>query len=212
MSERMGVVRDARTLCSDAELVLQSGADPSAFEFVFARHVTAIHRFVARRVEPAVVEELVSETFATAFDRRRKYRPEYPDARPWLFGIATNLMRHHRRSERARLAAYARVDPAQPVDGIDGEALERLHARAGRGELARALGKLRRGDRDALLLFAWGELSYEEIALALDIPVGTVRSRINRARRRVRELLSGLAAIDEQNHPVVRDGTAVSYR
>jgi RNA polymerase sigma factor (sigma-70 family) len=212
MTERMGAVRDSRTLCSDAELVLQSASDPSAFELVFARHVTAIHRFVARRVEPAVVEELVSETFATAFDRRGRYRREYPDARPWLFGIATNLMRHHRRSERARLAAYARVDPAEPVDGVDGEALERLDARAGRGELARALGKLRRGDRDALLLLAWGELSYEEIALALDIPVGTVRSRINRARRRLRELLSGLEAIDEQNHPPVLDDTAVSYR
>jgi RNA polymerase sigma-70 factor (ECF subfamily) len=208
----MGAVRDSRTLCSDAELVLQSASDPSAFEVVFARHVSAIHRFVARRIEAAVVEEVVSETFAVAFDRRARYRREYPDARPWLFGIATNLIRHHRRSERARLRAYARVDPVQAVEGGEAEVLDRAQALAGQAELAGALGKLRRGDRDALLLLAWGELSYEEIARALTIPVGTVRSRINRARRRLRELLGAFEEISEQNEPTLLDDTAMTSR
>ena len=212
MNGRMAAVRDAPTVRSDAELVLQSASQPRAFEDVFARHVRAIHRFVARRVEASVVDELVAETFATAFDRRGSYRAEYPDARPWLFGIATNLLRHHRRSERARLRAYARVDPEQAVAGIEGEAVERAQAMATRRELARALGKLRRGDRNALLLLAWGELSYEEIAVALEVPVGTVRSRINRARRRLRELLGEPAAISEVDREAILDDPAASCR
>jgi RNA polymerase sigma-70 factor (ECF subfamily) len=192
---------------TDAELLLQSASEPAAFEAIFSRHVRAIHGYVARRVESSIVEELVAETFAIAFDRRRGYRREYPDARPWLFGIATNLIRRRRRSERARLAAYARVDREPVGDEAQDEAVSRADARAGRAELAAALAKLRSGDRDALLLMAWGELSYEEIAAALEIPVGTVRSRINRARRRLRELLGGVAAISEQQQVLDRSST-----
>src|ERR1700758_3998153 len=108
---------------TDAQLLVQAASDPVAFEVVFVRHVSAVHRYLARRVEPGVVEDLVAETFAAAFDRRGRYRREYPDARPWLLGIATNLVRHHRRSERARLAAYARVAPDDVAQGVDGVAV-----------------------------------------------------------------------------------------
>ena len=108
-------------------------------------------------------------------------------------------MRHHRRAELARLHVLARVNPEGAEGGTDGAAIARADAQAIRAALATALGKLRRGDRDALLLMAWGELSYEEIAQALEIPVGTVRSRINRARRLLRELLPAAAAISERH-------------
>jgi RNA polymerase sigma-70 factor (ECF subfamily) len=193
---------------TDAQLLARAASDPEAFETVFIRHVSAVHRYLARRVESGVVEDLVAETFAAAFDRRGRYRREYPDARPWLLGIATNLVRHHWRSERARLAAYARVGPDDVVQGTDAVAVARVDARSARNELTVALSGLRRGDRDALLLLVWAELSYEEIARALEIPVGTVRSRINRARKLLRELLDGVPAISQQDQLAPHDSAA----
>jgi RNA polymerase sigma-70 factor (ECF subfamily) len=164
------------------------------FAEVFRRHATQVDRYLARRVERSMVEDLVAETFTLAFDQRRSYRAEYPDARPWLFGIATNLTRHHQRSERTRQSAYARLGADQTYEGVEAAAVARADARARREELAEALGRLHPGDHDALLLLVWAELSYAEIAEALEIPIGTVRSRINRARRRLRELLDRVPA------------------
>ncbi len=116
--------------------------------------------------------------------------------RPWLLGIATNVVHGHQRTERRRYRALAKVagrpeehgdDPADSGDRLDAEAL--------RGPLAAALAGLKRRDRDALLLLAWGELSYEEIAAVLDIPIGTVRSRLNRARRQTRAALPTIEEI-----------------
>ena len=178
---------------SDAQLLSQAVTDPALFEDVFVRHVSAVYRYLARRVDAAAVEDLVAETFMLAFDRRARYRREYPDARPWLFGIATNLARRHQRNERTRLRAYVRLAHDGGPEGIDAAAVARADAIAIRGALSAALDELPGGDRDALLLMVWAELSYEEIARALEIPVGTVRSRINRARRRLRELLQSLS-------------------
>jgi RNA polymerase sigma-70 factor, ECF subfamily len=185
---------------TDAQLL--EASDPLAFEIVVNRHVRALHRYVGRRVQPAAVDDLVAETFAIAFDQRARYRREYPDARPWLCGIAANLVRNHRRRERAGARALARLDRQSALDdrqsaldGTEAVAVARAQAHAMRDELAAAIATLRRGDRDALLLMAWAELSYEEIAKALGIPIGTVRSRINRARRRLRERLHGLAVL-----------------
>jgi RNA polymerase sigma-70 factor (ECF subfamily) len=159
------------------------------FADVFDRHYDAVHRYLARRVGPDLADDLTAETFTQAFDVRLRYDAKYADARPWLFGIATNLMRHHHRGEGRRLRAYARLDrPADSGDafgGIDG----RLDAERAGPAIAGALMTLSQGDRDALLLFAWADLRYEEIAVALGIPIGTVRSRLNRARGRLRELI-----------------------
>jgi len=176
---------------SDAELLLKAASEPTAFAPVFMRHGSAIERYLRRRVEPAIVEDLVSETFAVAFHERARYRCNYPNARPWLVGIAANLVRHHRRRERAREAAYARANAQVVTAAVATAALARTDSRLVRADLAHAVGKLRPDDRDAFLLMALGELSYEEIARALEIPVGTVRSRINRARRCLHDLLEG---------------------
>lgn len=174
---------------SDGLVIAASTDDPSAFAAVFDRHYDAVHRYLARRVGADVADDLAGLTFTTAFDLRRRYDAGHADARPWLLGIATNLVRHHRRSEARRLRAYARLDrTADTTGGLDG--LEgRLDAQRMAAAIADALARLPDGDRDVLLLFAWADLRYEEIALALRIPVGTVRSRLHRTRRRLRELL-----------------------
>jgi RNA polymerase sigma-70 factor (ECF subfamily) len=163
-------------------------AEPDAFVEIFDRHFDAIYRYLTRRVGPDAGEELTAETFAQAFDSRDRYEPLRGDVRAWLFGIAVNLLRHHWRSETRQLRAYARsgVDPAIEQDG---DADARLDAGAAGRRVAAALARLSPTDREVLLLYAWAELGYEEIATALGVPVGTIRSRLNRSRARAVRLL-----------------------
>ena len=115
------------------------------------------------------------------------------NARPWLYGIATNLLAHHRRTEARRLGATARLLARRPAgDDAGDRVVERLDAEALWPHIADAVGALPEGERDALLLFVWEELSYDEIACALDVPLGTVRSRLNRARENLRELRASI--------------------
>jgi len=175
---------------SDAEIIAASGADPELFGLVFDRHVGQIHGYFLRRVGPALAEELTAETFSVAFANRARFVPLRESAGPWLYGIATNLVSNVRRAERRRLAAYER---AALFPSAVGDEFERADARVDAQHLAEglvsALLELQPGDRDALLLFAWQDLTYEEVGAALAIPPGTVASRINRARRLVRESL-----------------------
>lgn len=174
---------------SDAAVIGASLVDSARFGEIFDRHFVEINQYLARRVGSVLADEIAAEVFVIAFRSRGRYDPAVGDARPWLFGIAANLARRHWRTERRRLRAYARsgVDPMwDEVGDID----RRLDALDAGPELAAALAALRRGEREVLLLFAWADLGYEEIATALGIPVGTVRSRLSRARSRVRELLA----------------------
>jgi RNA polymerase sigma-70 factor (ECF subfamily) len=181
----------------DGEVIAQSLTDVDVFEVIFDRHFDAIHRYVARRAGAHAGDTVASDTFCVAFDRRDRFDVHRADARPWLFGIATNLLRRHWRSEGRRRRAETRLhgervttpQPTEPHDRIDAALLDdRLRA---------ALDQLRGGDRDVLLLFAWGGLSYAEIADALGILVGTVQSRLNRSRRRIRSRLGAAAAASE---------------
>ncbi len=165
---------------TDASLIAASLTDGSAFAAVFDRHWGAIHRWCVARAGPAG-EDLAAETFRVAFDERARFDPRYADARPWLYGIATNLVRRHFREAGRRGGLPDRAE----ADFTD-DALGRVEARALGPELAAALRRVAAGDRDALLLHAWEGLTYSEIAHATGIPVGTVRSRIHRARRQLR--------------------------
>lgn len=174
-----GAIGDRRIVStedSDADAIARSASEPSAFVPVYERHFDAIHNFMRRRVGLGLADELTAEVFVRAFRQRRKYRSQRESALPWLYGISNNLVADHRRAERRRLRALERMAALRAESVSPAEAPE-LSA-----DLARALRSLAAGDRDALLLLAWGELTYDEVADALRVPVGTVRSRVHRAR------------------------------
>jgi RNA polymerase sigma-70 factor (ECF subfamily) len=166
---------------SDAAAVAASRRDPRAFVALFDRHYDAVHAFLRRRLGDEAGEELAAETFAVALDRRSTYDLAYPDARPWLFGIASRLaLRRHREEER-RLRAYGR----EAARAATGDADTDVGGASLTVVLVDALLALRPEEREPLLLLAWADLSYEEIARCLDVPVGTVRSRLARGRARL---------------------------
>lgn len=177
----------------DASVIERSWDEPEAFAVLFDRHADSVHRYAARRLGAEAAEDVMAETFTTAFQQRFRYNTDSADARPWLFGIATNLIGRHRRAEARRLKAFGRL-PApggQAEETVADRVASRVSAEAVRGELAGALARLPARHRDVLLLVAWADLGYEEVARALGVPVGTVRSRLHRARRKVREALGG---------------------
>jgi len=159
----------------DGRAIRRSLAEPNAFAAIFERHFDALYGYARRRVGADLAEEIASEAFVLAFDRRRTFDVRRSDARPWLLGIAANLLRRHWRTERRRLEAYARA-------GVRHESSSDAGARV---EVVAALDSLSRDERETLFLFAVADLSYGEIADALEVPIGTVRSRLARARSRV---------------------------
>jgi RNA polymerase sigma factor (sigma-70 family) len=186
--------RQGSAAAGDAAVIESSWQEPERFAVLFDRHAPHIHRYLARRAGREVADDLVAETFLAAFAKRDRYDLGRPDARPWLYGIATNLVGQHRRDEvrqyRIRQAAVAEPEVPGHADRVAAD----VTAQATRALLAEALAALPAGDRDVLLLIAWEQLSYEEVSRALGIPVGTVRSRLHRARAKVREVLAGTDA------------------
>jgi RNA polymerase sigma-70 factor (ECF subfamily) len=175
---------------TDSEIIQASWQAPDRFGALHHRHLGALYTYAFQRVGPAAAEDVVADTFLAAFSQRHRYDLSRDDARPWLFGILTNLIARHGRAEKIHYRAHARAWHAPVVDGLAERVAEQVSAEAMRARLAAALCRLRRADRDVLLLVAWGQLSYDEVAQALNIPIGTVASRLNRARRTVRETLA----------------------
>ncbi len=170
---------------TDAELLSAVAEDPEAFLGIFERHFDAVHGFIARQLGRAAAEDAVAEVFVRALRSAQTFVPESADARPWLLGIATNVVRAELRQRYAR--AQQPIEAVEPPSAPADES--RLDAVGDLAEVKRAMELIPIDDREPLLLFAWLDLSYEEIALALGIPIGTVRSRIARARRRLRSEL-----------------------
>ena len=174
---------------SDAEAIEASLGSPAVFGLVFDRYATTLHRYLSRRVGAGDADALMGEAFRIAFERRASYDTARANARPWLYGIATNLVARHWRSEGRRRSATARLGGLRPPGDDAAEwATDAVVASARLPEVVAAVRRLPDAERDTLLLYAWEDLGYDEIAAALGIPVGTVRSRLNRARRRLREL------------------------
>jgi RNA polymerase sigma factor (sigma-70 family) len=167
---------------------------PEQFAALFDKHAQHIYRYLARRADRQVADDLVAETFLTAFAKRDRYDVSYSDARPWLYGIATNLINQHHREEarQDRISRAAAVAPEVP--GHADRVAADVTAQAMRSLLDEALAALQAGDRDVLLLIAWEQLTYQEVSRALAIPVGTVRSRLHRARTKLRQVLAGTDA------------------
>jgi RNA polymerase sigma-70 factor (ECF subfamily) len=178
--------RDER---DDAAIVQASLRDPDQFAAIFDRHAPYVHRYLARRLGREAADDLVAETFLVAFGKRKRYDQSRADARPWLYGIATNLVSQHRRDEARQLRLRNAIAPDPDVASHAERVVAQVAAQAMGQLLGTALAELSAGDRDVLLLVAWEGLTYEQVAAALDIPVGTVRSRLNRARKLVRDVL-----------------------
>ncbi len=172
---------------SDAELLRDSISDPERFKPIFERHYDSVRRYACRRVGAHTGEDLAAKTFLTAFSVRASFDGRTESARAWLFGIANNEIRHHLRAERSFLAAWDRL-PREAVepDHVDPERLDAIRSGPAIEQALRSLGEV---DRETFLLAALGQLTYEEIAVVMSIPVGTVRSKISRVRRLLRERL-----------------------
>jgi RNA polymerase sigma factor (sigma-70 family) len=175
---------------TDADVIASSVETPAAFGELFDRHATTLFRYFVRRVGPDDADSLLGDLFRIAFEKRAGFDTGRGEARPWLYGIASNLLARHRQGEARRLDATARlvntwITASDPFSEVDA----RLDASRLWTDVAAAIAALPQGERDALLLFAWEGMPYEQIAAALEVPVGTVRSRLNRARGRLRELV-----------------------
>ncbi|WP_131739917.1 RNA polymerase sigma factor [Actinomadura roseirufa] len=177
----------------EAAVLRLSVHEPERFGEIFDAYFAEIHGYAARRLGPDVASDVAAQAFLEAFRVRARYDAGRAGVRTWLYGIATNVIGKHRRGEMRRLRAAARLGPDEPphagghADLVDA----RVSAEGLRGPLAGALARLSDGDRDVLLLVALADLGHAEIAAALGIPYGTVGSRLNRARRKVRAALGG---------------------
>lgn len=169
------------------------------FGRLFDTHARPLHRYLARRIGPDTAHDLVSETFLVALDQRHSYDPRRAAVRSWLYGIATNLLRRQVRQEVRGLRAMARSagDAPGTESSHDSRVADRVDAAARAAELAAALAELSEGDRDVLLLTSWAGLDTAEVADALGIPAGTVRSRLHRVRKWLRANASREVAGDE---------------
>jgi len=170
-----------------------SGRDGgSALTRLYDEHARDLHRYLSRRSDSATADDLVAETFLAAWQQRRQYRPERGSARAWLYGIATNLLRRHARTEARAWRAMARDGGRRGAvaDGPETLATRRVDAGVAAARLAGALGDLRDEERDVLLLVAWAGLQPVEVAGALGVNVATVRTRLHRARTALRGCLT----------------------
>ncbi len=178
---------------TDAEIIRASWHSPDRFGALYDRYAMVLYGYACLRVGRSCADDVVADTFLAAFAQRQTYDVARSSARPWLFGILTNKIAERSRAEKIHYRAYARAWQNPVVEGIADRVADQVTAQAQRGRLVAALRRLSAGDRHVLLLFAWGQLSYDEVAQALRIPAGTVASRLNRARRKVR------AALDDED-------------
>jgi RNA polymerase sigma factor (sigma-70 family) len=192
---------DADDGLDDAAVIRLSRHEPEQFTLLFRRHASHVQRYVTRRLGPDTADDIVAETFLLAFRQRERYDQSRADARPWLYGIATNLIGRHRRAELRLYRALARTGADPIVEPFTDRVDDRVSASAACAELAATLARLPAASRDTLLLVAWGDLSYDEVATALGVPVGTVRSRLSRARSKLRRTLgdNNPAAMHEES-------------
>lgn len=169
---------------TDSDIVERSLSDPQLFGSIFDRHFVAIHAYFARRVARTDADDLAGEVFRIAFEKRAGFDPGHGYVRPWLFGISHNVLSRHFRSSTRKDRAVTRL--GREHNHNDGGVEDRIDAAVNGAELHRLLEGLRPEEREALILFAVDQLSYDEIAAVMDTPIGTVRSRISRARATLR--------------------------
>ncbi|MFI6745628.1 RNA polymerase sigma factor [Actinomadura luteofluorescens] len=192
----------ARERADHSGVLRMSLKDPERFGEIFDSYFAEIHGYAAKRLGPDAASDAASQTFLEAFRGRERYDPARANVRTWLYGIATNVIGKHRRSEVRGLRARARLGPGRHEAGHADRVDARVSAQGLRGSLAGALAGLPAGERDVLLLVALADLTHEEVAAALGIPYGTVGSRLSRARKKVRAALGGTnpTHVQEDDH------------
>jgi RNA polymerase sigma factor (sigma-70 family) len=164
--------------------------DPDAFGVLFDEHAHAVYNLGFRlSANWSAAEEVVSLTFLEAWRRRSRIDPGGEALRPWLLGIAVNVSRNLARASRRHQAALSRLPPPSLMPDFSEELAGRLDDEARLREVGKALAALRRDEREVIALCVWSELDYATAAGALGVPVGTVRSRLSRARSKLRKLL-----------------------
>lgn len=173
-------------MSTDNEIITRSVTAPAEFAEIFERHAGAIGGYARRRVGLDAVDDILSETFLVAFRRRESFDTTWESARPWLLGIATRVIRRHRKSEERRWRATTAAATSDPtIASHEGRSDAQLDASAALRDLGPRIAALSPKERDVLLLHAWSDLTYEQIASALNIPIGTVRSRLSRVRQKL---------------------------
>ncbi|TMR99464.1 RNA polymerase sigma factor [Nonomuraea basaltis] len=183
------VTEQADNDATDAMIIERSLRQPECFAALFDRYYSSIHGYAERRLSRPLADDIAAETFLIAFDRRDTYDLSRSGAQPWLYGIASNLISRHHRAEIRQYRALARTDSGDVAEDHAERVVDSLDALGTRGRLAAALAELTDGDRDVLLLVAWAELTSDEVGRALGVPAGTVRSRLHRARTKIRAVL-----------------------
>lgn len=182
----------AQRAADDAREVELSLQDPERFGVLFDRYFAEVHAYVASRLGRDAADDLAAETFLTAFRKRQGFDPARGVVRGWLYGIATRHMSRYRRREVREYRAMSRSAGPLPEESPADRITDRVSAGASRAQLAKALAELPQGDRDVLLLVALAGLGHAEVATALDIPYGTVCSRLSRVRRKLRGVLADI--------------------
>jgi RNA polymerase sigma-70 factor (ECF subfamily) len=161
--------------------------DPDAFGTLFNDYAGAVYNLAYRlRGNWPEAEEIVSLTFLEAWRLRGRVDPDGESLRPWLTGIAVNVTRNFARASRRHAAAMARLPRPEAVPDFASELAGRIDDAARLATVRAAFGRLRAGEQDVVALCIWSGLDYAAAAQALGIPVGTVRSRLSRARRKLR--------------------------
>lgn len=179
--------------------------DAGAFTELFDAHARAVYRYAVRgTADWSAAEDVVSLTFLEAWRLRGTLRPEGDSLLPWLLGIATNVLRNTARSARRHRAALARLPLREAVPDFADELVGRIRDAEQLAAAQRALAALRRGDREVFMLCVWSGLDYASAAEALGVPVGTVRSRLSRARKRLRALAQ--KELEQKQEPLGRSG------
>ncbi|MFJ2774035.1 RNA polymerase sigma factor [Streptomyces sp. NPDC087300] len=181
--------------------------DPEAFRELFRDHSQLVYRHALRvSGDWATAEDVVSLTFLEAWRLRGKLRDEGETPRPWLMGIAVNVLRNTSRAARRYRSAVDRVPAASPVPDFADELVGRMADAEQLAAAQAALKRLRRGEREVFTLCVWSGLGYAETAEALGVPVGTVRSRLSRARTRLRKLAQEeLATARNSSEPTAKN-------
>ena len=175
---------------SDETLASRLRCDPEVFTEIYDRYFRAIYLYVAGRLGSSPAEDVAAETFAVAYGQRDRFDPGRGGLRPWLFGIATNMIARYRRKEARHYRALARAQGEPAAASHEDRVIAQVAARRLLPELLTALDALSQGERDVLLLVALAQFSHEEVAQALGISAGTVGSRLSRARKRLRQAIS----------------------